>query len=168
MTRRSTEACLTIVLIACACSAGAFGYQKPQSSAAGTAYHVVKVCPLVPLAEVKKLAPWAPHLDPFAKAEEEALGTYGSSCSYPTAHVQVMAFRQSTIDAAGKSARLEPVTGVGDEAFVRNNRDRFAELFARIGPHLLTVQLDIGTNQTFETVKPTLVKLGAAFAGKLR
>jgi hypothetical protein len=135
---------------------------------APSAYNVVKVCSLVSLAEVKKLAPWAAHLDSFAKAEEEAVGTQGSSCNYPTAHVQVMAYRQETLDAARKAYKLDPVAGVGDEAYVRNNKGRFAELMARVGPHLLTVQLDIGTNQTYETSKPSLVALADAFAAKLR
>ena len=134
----------------------------------GTAYKVVKVCSLVPLADVKKLAPWAPHIDPFAKAEEEAIGSTGSSCNYPTAHVQVMAFDQRMLDAAGKAGKLEPVPGVGDEAWIRNNRDRFAELYARVGPHLLTVQTDIGINETFDSEKPTLIALAKAFVAKLR
>ena len=132
------------------------------------AYKVVEVCALVPLADVKKLAPWPPHIDPYAKAEEEAIGSTGSSCNYPTAHVQVMAFSQRMLDAARKAGKLEPVQGVGDEAWIRNNRDLFAELYARVGPHLLTVQTDIGTNKTFDSEKPTLVALAKAFVAKLR
>ena len=134
----------------------------------GTAYKVVEVCALVSLADVKKLAPWPPHIDPFAKAEEEAIGSSGSSCNYPTAHVQVMAFNQRMLDAARKAGKLEPVPGVGDEAWIRNNRDRFAELYVRIGPHLLTVQTDIGINETFDSEKPTLIALAKAFVAKLR
>ena len=54
-------------------------------------------------------------MDRFAKAEEEAIGTRGSSCNYPTVHVQVLSFRQQTIDTAHKAGKLEPVSGVGDE-----------------------------------------------------
>jgi hypothetical protein len=79
-----------------------------------------------------------------------------------------MAYRQQTVDAARKAGKLDPVAGVGDEAYVHNNKERFAELYARVGPHLLTVQLDIATNKTFETSKPALVELAKAFAAKLR
>lgn len=149
-------------------SAGVLSPSDAAGSSQGAAYKVVQVCSLVPLAEVKKLAPWPPHLDAFAKPEEEAIGTHGSSCNYPTAHVQVMAFNERMLDAARKAGKLEPVAGVGDEAWIRNNRDRFAELYARVGPHLLTVQTDIGTNETFDSQKPTLIALAKAFVAKLR
>ena len=44
----------------------------------------------------------------------------------------------------------------------------YAELYARVGPHLLTVQLNIPTGKTFETSKPSLIALAKAFAAKLR
>ena len=134
---------------------------------AGAPYQPVKVCSLLSLAEVKKLAPWPPHLDSFAKAEEEAI-PQGSSCNYPTLDVQVMSFRQSAIDSLKKTDKLEPVPGIGDEAYLRNNKDLYGELFARVGPHLLTVQFNIPTGQTFETSKPTVIGLGKAFAARLR
>lgn len=165
MAHHTVRRLLAIVAVAGIVPSAPLAGQKPAASGG---YQVVKVCPLVSLAEVKKLAPWAPHLDPFAKAEEEALGAYGSSCNYPTVHVQVMAFRQQTIDALRKRGPLEPVAGIGDEAYVQNNRNNYAELYAKIGNHLLTVQRDIGTDETFETVKPSLIALGKAFAAKLR
>ena len=168
MTRPAAIALVTSVLVGGVCSAVAFGSQTPQRSGGPATYQVVKVCSLLSLADVKKLAPWPPQLDSFAKAEEQALGTYGSSCNYPTATVQVMVFSQRSLDYARKIYKLDPVAGVGDEAFLRNNQNNFAELMVRVGPHLLTVQLNIGTNQTYETAKPTLVELGKAFAAKLR
>ena len=129
-------------------------------------YQVVKVCPLLTAAEAKKLAPWEPILDQL-KVEEEGF-TGGSSCTYPTFIAQVMQFRQATIDALSKDASLEAVSGIGDAAWLRNNRNRFGELLVKVGPHLLTIQLDISTGKTFESVKPTLLELGKAFAAKLR
>lgn len=163
-----TAARLLIVMVLGLDTLGARVAIEAPRPVQGTGYKVVEVCALVPLAEVKTLAPWAPHIDPFAQAEEEAIGSTGSSCSYPTAHVQVMAFNQRMLDAARKAAPLEPVQGVGDEAWIRNNRDLFAELYARVGPHLLTVQTDIGTGETFDSRKPALIALAKAFAAKLR
>jgi hypothetical protein len=133
---------------------------------AGAQYQVVKVCSLLPVAEVKKLAPWEPMFDQM-KIEEEGFGG-GSSCNYPTATVQVMQFRQATIDALAKGVPLEAVAGVGDAAWVRNNQNEYAELLARVGPHLLTVQLSIDRGKTFDTAKPAVLGLGKAFAAKLR
>lgn len=159
---------LTVIAACGICCTDAVARQAPQRGTAAGRYPVVKVCPLVSVAEVKKFAPWSPHLDQFAKAEEEALGTYGSSCNYPTLDVQVMAFSQQTIDSLNKSEKLERVAGVGDEAYVRNNRDNYAELFSRVGPHLLTLQMSIGTGQTFEGVKPNLIELSKLFVSRLR
>lgn len=140
----------------------------PQGS--GARYQVVKVCSLLTLAEVKKLAPWEKHFDPFAKGEEEPIGTSGSSCSYPTLFVQVMAFDQSFIDTFKKrtGTGLEPVAGVGEEAYVRNNADRDAVLVARVGPHSLTVQLNIERDKTFASTKPSLIAIAKTYAAKLR
>ena len=44
----------------------------------------------------------------------------------------------------------------------------FGELLVKVGPHLLTVQMDISRGKTFDSLKPTLLELGKAFAAKLR
>ena len=167
MTRHPTAGLIASTLLVGVCSMVELRSQRSQPSGAG-AYQVVKVCSLVPLAEVKKLTPWPPHLDASAKAEENAIGTQGSSCEYPNVHVQVRAFRPQALDAARKSRKPEPVTGIGDEAFVHNGKDLFAELYAKVGPHLLTILLDIGPKKTFESVKPSLIELGKTFAARLR
>ena len=77
---------------------------EPAAAARGQ-YQVVKVCSLLTVSEVKKLAPWEPMFDQM-KVEEEAFSN-GSSCNCPTATVQVSQFRQTTIDALGKGAKLE-------------------------------------------------------------
>ena len=101
-------------------------------------------------------------------AKEEPIGPQGSSCNYPGADIQVMSFSRSMIDIAKKDGGLEPVSGIGDEAYVHNNQDRYAELYARVGPHLLTVQLDIPNGKKFDSTRPQLIELGKAFAAKLR
>jgi hypothetical protein len=167
MRRRAVRTSLTVAVVGL-CSSVAHTRDLPQASGGGAKYKVVNACSLLSLAEVKKLAPWQPHLDRYAKGEEAALGSYGSSCEYPTVGIQVMAFNRSTIDALRKAGPIESVGGVGDEAYVRNNRGDFAELFARVGPHLLTVQLSIESNKTFDATKPSLIEIGKAFAAKLR
>ena len=166
MSDRALKMVLTIVAIYFFAGA-AIARGLPQAS--GAKYQVVKVCSLLSLEEVKKLAPWEPHLDQFAKGEEEPIGSAGSSCNYPTVFIQVMAFHQSFIDGVRKTGiPLEAVSGVGDEAYVRNNRGNYAELVAKVGPHSLTVQLSIERNKTFESTKPSLVAIGKAYAAKLR
>lgn len=165
---RQLSRALTFIAVVAICMLRLLAGEIAQAGGGGGKYQVVKACSLVTVADVKKLAPWPPHLDQFAKAEEEPLGTYGSSCNYPTVFVQVMAFNQGTIDAAKKAGAQEAVAGVGDEAYVRNNRDRYAELITRVGPHLLTLQLNVGTGKTFEAEKPKLIELSKLFVSRLR
>jgi len=80
----------------------------------------------------------------------------------------LLAYGKQTMDAARKTGKFEPVSGVGDEAYLRNNANRYAELIARTGPHLLTLQLSIDEKRPFEAAKPALLELGRTFVAKLR
>jgi hypothetical protein len=133
-----------------------------QSSAAG-----IKVCQLLPRAEVKKLIGGNQVFD-MMPPEEEALGTYGSSCNYPGVLIQVIPFHQSTIDAARKRGGIESVPGVGDEAHLYNNPAGYAELYVKVGSRLLTLQRSIGMGQTVADVRPGTVALANALVAKLR
>ncbi len=100
--------------------------------------------------------------------EEEALGTYGSSCNYPGVLVQVIPFVQTTIDAARKRGRLEAVADVGDEAYLYENPAGYAELYVKVGSRLLTLQRDIGLGKTVGEVRPGVIALAKALVAKLR
>ena len=97
--------------------------------------------------------------------EEEAVGT-GSSCNYPTVHVQVLRFSQSFIEALRKSGPLETISGVGDEAYFRNNKNRYAELMVRVDERLLTLQAD--GDGKMETVRVKVIDLAKIYVAKLR
>lgn len=133
-----------------------------QSSAAS-----IKVCQLLPRAEVEKLINGNQVFDTIAP-EEEPLGNYGSSCNYPGVMIQVMPFLLSTIDTARKRGRLEPVSGVGDEAWLYENLAGYAELYVRIDKRFLTIQRDIPMGQTLTSVRPGVMALANALVAKLR
>jgi hypothetical protein len=140
--------------------------RENRQARAGAAPQVTKVCPLVTLAEVKKFAPWPAHMDQFAKAEEEPVGLSGSACQFPSVRVQVLT--GSSLEAFRKAGANEPVAGVGDEAVLRDNRGRYAELAARVGKQTLTLQLSIGQGQTFDSAKPSLIGLAKIYVERLR
>ena len=60
--------------------------------------------------------------------------------------------------------------GVGDEAYLRDNRGNYAELIARVGPFMFTTQhnLEALQGRTLQAVKPEVIALGQALAAKLR
>ena len=150
-------------VIACLLSAAWSAAYAKQA----TGGYQVKACSLMSLAEMKKLAPWPSSIDQSAKAEEVAL-PQRSLCVYPTAQVQIESYRPQIVESARKTARLDPVPGVGDEAYIRNNQNLFAVIYAKVGPHLLTVEMEIPVGQTFETAKPTIIEIAKAFAARLR
>ena len=125
----------------------------------------ISACALVPKEEVKKHLPWMPLLDQMA-VEEEPIGKDGSSCNYPSVFIQVLPFSQRMIDSARKKGGLEPISGLGDEAYFHNNRDRYAELYVKTGQHLLTLQANV--QGKIEAVKPGVLNLAKVLVAKLR
>ena len=138
--------------------------KPPQPAPAGGAQRVA-ACKLLPTAEVKKHLPWRPQLDQFPP-EEEAIGTSGSSCSYPSVMIQVLPFSQRMLDAAHKKGGLEKVTGIGEEAYFHNNLNRFAELYVKTGTYLMTLQSNWDGKDP--SVKAGTLSLAKALLPKLR
>lgn len=125
----------------------------------------VLVCSLLPTAEVKKHLPWRPQLDQFPP-EEEGIGTSGSSCNYPSAMIQVLPNSSRMIEEARKKGGLEPVSGIGEEAYFHNNRNRFAELYVKTGKYVLTLQSNWDGKDP--SVKAGTISLAKALVAKLR
>lgn len=142
---------------------------KAQTGAAGRSSadnsQRIAACALLPKDEVKRYLPWLAVLDQMP-IEEEPVGASGSSCNYPSVFIQVLPFSPRTIEMARQKGGLATVAGVGDEAYFYNNADRYAELYVRIGKHLLTVQAN--ANETVEAVRPGVVSLAKALIVKLR
>jgi hypothetical protein len=136
----------------------------PQPASAGSPQRVA-VCKLLPTAEVKKHLPWRPLLDQFPP-EEEAIGTWGSSCNYPSVMIQVLPSSSRMIEEARKKGGLEPVSGIGEEAYFHNNLNRYAELYAKSGQYLLTLQSNWDGKD--DAVKSGTVSLAKALLAKLR
>jgi hypothetical protein len=135
----------------------------------------IRACALLPASEVKKLAALPDPLNLYEAMppEEEPIGK-GSSCNYPNLHVQIDPFDWATIDSmrVKNGAQFEAVPEVGDAAFLRANKAarsvEFAELYARVGSHVLTIQMDVPDGKSTASVRPGLVALAKAYAAKLR
>jgi hypothetical protein len=104
------------------------------------------------------------------KIEEEPVGAgfAGSACEYPSVRIQVLPFSQGILDAERKRVQIESVAGVGDEAFFAPRVRQYAEMYVKVGKHLLTLQAGVPTGGTVETVKPAVVNLAKALVAKLR
>ncbi len=137
----------------------------PASALAQGAAPRIAACSVLPKEEVKKHLPWIAVLDQFPP-EEETIGASGSSCNYPTVFIQVLPFNQGTMDAFRKLDAASAISGVGEVAFFRNNRNNYAELAVKAGPRIVTFQAS--ADPSVEAVRPNVVNLARAFIAKLR
>ena len=164
MNRFVTAALITVGAVSI-CSPSPQAESSPFAQTPASRSSKIAVCSLVPKEEVKKHLPWRPQLDQFP-IEEEAVGTSGSSCNYPSVLIQVLPFSQGTIDAARKGGGLEAVSGIGEEAYFHNNRDRYAQLYVKTGKYLLTLQSNWDGKS--EAVKSGTLNLAKVLVTKLR
>jgi hypothetical protein len=128
-------------------------------------------CSVLPRAEVRKLVPWSDHMERIFPQEEEDRFANGSGCEYPSVRVQVMTTSKEHwkrwVDTS-KNPTVERVAGIGEEAYIRDNKGMFAELYAKSGSHLVSLQKNLKVGETTQASKPQLVALGKALAAKLR
>ena len=133
--------------------------QQPSPATAPT----IKVCSLLPKDEVKKHLPWNALVDSL-EPEEQAVGASGSSCTYPSVRIQVLG-RSTKTGPPTQNDTYERISGLGEEAYFHNNRNRYAELYVRAGKHTLTLQAN--ADGKIEAVKPRVVDLAKALLAKL-
>src|SRR5262245_12283048 len=118
--------------------------ERANAAAAGAPAQKISACSLLTREEVKSLSPWPPLLDPL-ETQEDSLQN-GTACTYPNVHIQVLSMSQDQWKRwinSFKNPSLEAVSGVGDEAYLRDNRQMWAELCAKVGPQVLTIQMDL-------------------------
>jgi len=97
--------------------------------------------------------------------EEETSGT-SSACEYGVVRLQHTPTGPGGERKAPKE--FEPLAGVGEKAFFRNNRNTYAELLVWSGAHYFTLQVSVPTGSTAEAIKPKTVALANAILRKLR
>lgn len=101
----------------------------------------------------QKHLPWNAVVDRM-EPEEEAIG-----------FIHVLP-RGKMAGPPSQNAGYEPISGIGEEAYFRNNRNRYAELYVRVGNHTLTLQASADGN--IEAAKPRVVSLAQTLIAKLR
>lgn len=127
----------------------------------------VSACKLVSKEEVKKILPWEAMFDQMP-VEEEPIGTTGSSCNYPSATIQVLAYTPAFFDRVKKLGKLEPVPGLGDEAYFFADPRGYADVYVKAGNRIVTVQGTPGPKQKVEALKPGVTALAKLLVSKLR
>jgi len=159
------EVIASVLIVGC-CGAPMAASQARAGASAGTGR--ISACALLPKDLVEKYFE-NKKVFPYLKPEEETIGVKGSSCDYGSIHLQVDPFaRPDDLKKTAVKDGWEKVTGVGDEAYFHNNKDRFAELMVWTSAHHFTIQMDINTGKTAATTKPDTIAVANAIIPKLK
>jgi hypothetical protein len=142
-----------------------------SQQAAAASDPTMHACSALTRAEVRKLMPWSDQMEKIFPQEEEDQFANGSGCEYPSVRVQIMSTTPDQwrrwIDTS-KNPTVERVVGVGEEAYIRDNKGMFAELYAKSGSRLVSLQKSLKAGETTQASKPELIALAKALAAKLR
>jgi hypothetical protein len=160
-----TQVAGTVLVAFAVMAAGRTGVVAQSRAGSADAAAGIKVCALLSKDEVKAFVPWIPALDQMP-IREEAIPPNGSSCNYPSVDIQVLPSTSRLLQIAKQGGGLEPLAGIGDEAYFHNNANRYAEVYVRTGRYIVTVQAS--GSGTIDALKPGAVGLAKALAAKLK
>lgn len=96
-------------------------------------------------------------------AEEEKLTPNGTSCEYGDIRIQLRA-----VTRQGLGAEYVAVPNLGDQAWFRANRNRYAELTVTVGTRTLDIQMAVPSGGTVDAVRPKAIQLATELLPKLR
>lgn len=109
-----------------------------------------------------------PALLDLIPPQEDRIGESGTGCEYGGIYLQIDPFGRADQMRRSPPKDWQPVSGVGDTAYFRNNRNLFAELMVWSGARHFTIQMSVPTGGTAETVKPKAIAMANALIPKLR
>lgn len=154
-------------LFAIALAIALSGFAQHATAADDPTQHA---CSVLPRAEVRKHVPWDDRMESIFPKEEEDRMANGSGCEYPSVRVQVLSTSpdhwKRWVDTV-KNPTVERVAGVGEEAYIRDNKGRFAEFYAKRGRYLVSLQKSLKDGETTQTSKSQLTALANAVLAKL-
>jgi len=129
----------------------------------------ISACSLLPRELVLKFTPHDQKIVDIVPPSENRLGESGSACSYGGIELQIDPFTPARLEAlrAQHGKGWSPVPGVGDAAYFFDNRGEYAELYARVGTRVFTIQMDVASGSV-EAVKPKVAGLAQAIVPKLK
>ena|SRR5688572_25711181 len=91
-----------------------------------------------------------------------------SACKWGGVRLQLYPIPRSNQKRTPPVKDMQPLSGTGEAAFFRSNRDNYAELMVYSATHYFTLQVTVPMGSTAEAIKPDTVKLANAIIAKLR
>jgi hypothetical protein len=164
--RRVIASALWLVLVGCAAMQAA----SQAGSAAAVGQPAPRACSLLTKEVVMQVTPYekqARDVVMRVPASEEALGRTGSECTYGGITLQIDPFPAATFEKQ-RDQTWVAVNDVGDGAYFRDNKGRWAELYARSGTRVLTIQMAVPNGRTAASIQPNVVALAKTLLPKLK
>ena len=100
-------------------------------------------------------------------AREDAVGQGGSECSYGGITMNVDAFAPAAFERL-RDQTWVPLPNLGDRAYFRDNKGRWAEVYVLAGSHVLTIQMDVPSGRTAASIQPNVIALAKAVLPQLK
>ena len=159
---------MRVIVIALSLVGCLAGTPAAQSSRPASGKGVISACALLTPDLVEKYDTHDPKLRKLIPRSEEAIGTQGSSCDDGGIMIQVNPFGRPDDLRKSPPKDWQPISGIGDTAYFRNNGDRWAEVVVWTGAHHFTIQLSVPNGGTAESIKPKVTGLATALVARLK
>jgi hypothetical protein len=152
------------LFVAISCITSQAGASQTRSGGPATGQSAVRACAVLTRDMVAPFTANKQVLD-LIPPEEEALGTSGTACEYGAVRLQLFPGRGGKRTFSARD--LQPISGVGEGGYFRNNGNQYAELMIWTGKHSLDLQVSVPSGRTAEAIRPDVVALAKAILVKL-
>jgi hypothetical protein len=154
----------SVLMVGCL-SAHVLASQASRGAAAGTP--AVRACSILTRDLVAPFTQNKQVLD-LIPPDEESMGGSATACEHGSVRLQLFPTPRAQQNRTPTVKDLQPLSGAGEAAYFRSNRNRYAELMVWTATHYFTLQVSVPTGSTAEAIKPNTVALANAIIAKLR
>lgn len=158
---------IVMSLLIVACLTG-FAAAEQSTAKPAPGKPAIRACSLLTPDLVAKYDTFNPKVRDLFKPEEGAIGTHGSSCDHGGILLQIDPFVRHADLRKSPGKDWQPVAGLGDAAFFKDNGGRWGELIVWTGSHHFTLQISVPDGGTAASVKPNATGLATALIAKLK
>ena len=125
----------------------------------------IKACSILTRDLVEPFAANKKVLD-LIPPEEEPMNNGGAACEWGLVRLQVWPPRAGA-KRASPGKEWQSVSGAGELAYFRSNRDQYAELTVWTASRYFTLQVSVPTGSTADAIKPKVLTLANQIIKKL-
>ena len=157
---------IVTIVIAIGCITAPIAASQARTGGTAAATTGVRACSVLTKEMVAPFSPNKQVLD-VIKPTDESMGS-GSACNWGGVRLQLFATPRAKQTRTPPAKDMTPLSGAGEAAYFRSNRDQYAEAAIWTATHYLMLQIGVPTGSTAEAIKPRVVTLANAIIAKLK